>query len=98
MLRRLTLSAWRRSLWPAKAGLCGLTRVLVSERVEASRPALNDGRPIVKREVLKDRRTRGLAAPYEGLLDRYTVTIDPRDGVDFTRTPGDTAPGGVDSP
>lgn len=85
-------------MWPAKAGLCGLTRVLVSERVEASLPTLNEVRPIVEREVLNDRRTRGLAALYEGLLDRYTMTIDPRDGVDFTRTPGDTAPGGVDSP
>ncbi len=82
---------------PIRSGY-GLHLVLVGERVEASLPTLNEVRPIVEREVLNDRRTRGLAALYEGLLDRYTVTIDPRDGVDFTRTPGDTAPGGVDSP
>jgi len=54
----------------------GLHLVLVREKVAAAPPQLPEIRPMVEREVLAERRKRGLDALYERLLEKYTVTIE----------------------
>jgi len=54
----------------------GLHLVLIRERVPASRPALEDIRPYVERDVLAARKDARLQALYERLLERYTVDIE----------------------
>jgi parvulin-like peptidyl-prolyl isomerase len=54
----------------------GLHIVLVMDRVVAQRPALSDVRPLVVREVLADRQRTQLRELYQGLLAKYTVTIE----------------------
>jgi parvulin-like peptidyl-prolyl isomerase len=54
----------------------GLHLVLVPEKVPAARPALEAVRPLVERELLAERRRTQLAALYERLLRRYSVTIE----------------------
>ena len=54
----------------------GLHLVLVREHVPPVKPALAEIRPMLEREVLAERRKRGLDRLYERLLERYTVTIE----------------------
>ena len=54
----------------------GLHLVLVTERVAAARPSLQDIRPLVEREVQAERRKAHLQALYERLLLKYTVSIE----------------------
>jgi parvulin-like peptidyl-prolyl cis-trans isomerase-like protein len=54
----------------------GLHLVRVSERVAARKARLADVRPQVERELAADRKSRELAALYERLLQRYTVSIE----------------------
>ncbi len=54
----------------------GLHLVLVRERVAARRPSLAEVRPLVEREFLAERRAQQLQALYEGLLRKYTVSIE----------------------
>ncbi len=61
---------------PVESGY-GLHLVLVTERVVPPEPDLAAVRPLVEREVIAERRRRALDAMYEGLLGRYTVTVEP---------------------
>lgn len=54
----------------------GLHLVLVTDRVVAPRPVLEDVRPLVLREVLAERQRTQLQNLYKGLLAKYTVTIE----------------------
>jgi parvulin-like peptidyl-prolyl isomerase len=54
----------------------GLHLVLVTERAAATRPALDDVRPAVERELQSERRRGQLEALYEKLLQKYTVQIE----------------------
>jgi hypothetical protein len=54
----------------------GVHLVLVEERVVPSRPALADVRSLVERELTAERRQTQLAALYDRLLQKYTVTIE----------------------
>jgi hypothetical protein len=60
----------------------GLHLVLVTDRVVSSRPALEDVRPLVMREVLAERQRTQLQDLYKRLLAKYTVTIEmPAEGI-----------------
>jgi hypothetical protein len=54
----------------------GLHLVLVRERVAGRVPALEEVRPLVERELLNQRRREQLAAMYDELLQKYSVTIE----------------------
>jgi len=54
----------------------GLHLVLVRERVAAMPPSLAEVRPVVERDFLAERRKTQLESLYQGLLQRYTVTIE----------------------
>jgi hypothetical protein len=54
----------------------GLHLVLVTERVTAAAPTLAEIRPLVERDFLAERRKAQLAALYERLLQKYTVTTE----------------------
>jgi hypothetical protein len=54
----------------------GLHLVFVSERVEPEVPSLTAVRPLVTREILAERRKQELAELYEGLLSKYSVSIE----------------------
>jgi hypothetical protein len=54
----------------------GLHLVLVRERVAGRVPALEEVRPLVERELLSQRRREQLAAMYDELLQKYSVTIE----------------------
>jgi parvulin-like peptidyl-prolyl isomerase len=54
----------------------GVHLVRVSERSEGGLPALEDVRDIVRREWANARRLEAKGKFYEGLLKRYTVTIE----------------------
>lgn len=56
----------------------GLHLVLVTERVTAAAPTLAEIRPLVERDFLAERRKAQLAALYERLLQKYTVTTETR--------------------
>jgi hypothetical protein len=56
----------------------GLHLVLVRERVAGRVPALEEVRPLVERELLSQRRREQLAAMYDELLQKYSVTIENR--------------------
>lgn len=62
---------------PLRSGF-GLHLIFVRERKEARRPALDEVRSEVERDVVADARKRQLASMYESLLARYTVAIEPR--------------------
>jgi parvulin-like peptidyl-prolyl isomerase len=68
----------------------GLHLVFVTERQAAARPALEEVRPLVERELLAERRRTQLDALYQRLLAKYTVSISLPKEADATRT----APGG----
>ena len=55
----------------------GLHLVRVHERVDSVLPELAGVRPLVEREFLAERRSRQLAAMYEGLLAKFTVVVEP---------------------
>ena len=54
----------------------GLHLVLVTERLDPAPPALADVQPLVRREVLAERRKAQLQALYNRLLGKYTITIE----------------------
>jgi hypothetical protein len=54
----------------------GLHLVLVTERVDPAPPALADVQPLVRREVLAERRKTQLQALYDRLLGKYKITIE----------------------
>jgi parvulin-like peptidyl-prolyl isomerase len=54
----------------------GLHLVLVRERIAGHVPALEEIRPLVERELLNQRRREQLAAMYDELLQKYSVTIE----------------------
>lgn len=56
----------------------GLHLVLVRQRVEGRVPPLDEVRPLVERELLGARRQEQLAALYDELLQKYSVTIENR--------------------
>ena len=60
---------------PIESGY-GLHLVLVRERVEGRMPLLDEVRPLVERELLSQRRREQLAAMYDELLQKYSVTIE----------------------
>lgn len=60
---------------PIESGY-GLHLVLVRERVEGRMPSLDEVRPLVERELLGQRRREQLAAMYDELLQKYSVTIE----------------------
>jgi len=60
---------------PIESGY-GLHLVLVRERVEGRMPLLDEVRPLVERELLGQRRREQLAAMYDELLQKYSVTIE----------------------
>lgn len=60
---------------PVESGY-GLHLVLVRERVAGRVPSLDEVRPLVERELLGQRRREQLAAMYDELLQKYSVTID----------------------
>jgi hypothetical protein len=65
---------------PVRSGY-GWHLVLVTGREDGSLPPLEEIRPLVERELMAERRTKGLEAMYERLLDRYRVTIEGREAV-----------------
>lgn len=60
---------------PVESGY-GLHLVLVRQRVEGRVPPLDEVRPLVERELLGERRREQLAALYDELLQKYSVTIE----------------------
>ncbi|MEE4175615.1 MAG: peptidyl-prolyl cis-trans isomerase [Xanthomonadales bacterium] len=68
---------------PVRSGY-GFHLVYVTERKEGRTPALADVRPLVEREFLAARRKSALNAMYEGMLDRYRVTVERRTEVHGT--------------
>ena len=62
---------------PIRSGY-GQHLVWVRERQDGRSPALAEVRPLVEREFLSDRRKRELNAMYEGMLERYRVTVEQR--------------------
>ena len=60
---------------PIQSGY-GLHLVLVRERVEGRMPSLEEVRPMVERELLGQRRREQLAAMYDELLQKYSVTFE----------------------
>jgi hypothetical protein len=54
----------------------GLHLVFIRERVAPETPSLAAVRPLVEREVLAERRKKELQSLYEGLLAKYTVSIE----------------------
>jgi parvulin-like peptidyl-prolyl isomerase len=75
--RVLTLEPGR---WqgPIESGY-GLHVVLVKDIQPARVSTLDEVRPAVERDLLTDRRANQLNALYERLLERYRVTVEPRD-------------------
>ena len=59
---------------PVESGY-GLHLVRVSARVEGALPPLDQVRPQVERDLRSDRRRKAMRALYDGLLERYRVTI-----------------------
>ncbi len=60
---------------PIESGY-GLHLVLLRQRVEGRMPTLAEVRPVVEREWLGQRRREQLAAMYEELLQKYSVTFE----------------------
>jgi hypothetical protein len=50
--------------------------VFLRQRIESREPALDEVRAAVSRDLLTSRRKEQLERMYEGLLEKYTVTID----------------------
>ena len=60
---------------PIESGY-GLHLVHVQERVAGRMPTLEEVRPMVERELLGQRRREQLAAMYDQLLQKYSITIE----------------------
>jgi parvulin-like peptidyl-prolyl isomerase len=70
----------------------GLHLVLVRERVDGAIPTLAEVRPAVEREVQAERRKAELAALYDRLLAKYTVTVE-KTGVEAAKAGGGAGSG-----
>jgi parvulin-like peptidyl-prolyl isomerase len=70
----------------------GLHLVLVRERVDGATPPLAEVRPAVEREVQAERRKAELAALYDRLLAKYTITVE-KTGVEAAKTGGGAGSG-----
>jgi len=78
-LERVPVGGWAGPLRSAY----GLHLVLVTERVGAKLPALDDVRDAVRRELLARRRERANRECLDGLLKKYHVTVEwPQAGTD----------------
>lgn len=66
---------------PIESGY-GLHLVLVRQRVEGRVPPLDEVRSLVERELLNLRRREQLAALYDDLLQKYSVTIEGTDAAE----------------
>lgn len=74
---------------PIRSGY-GLHLVLVRERIEARTADFALVRPALEREFVAERRKQQLAAMYDRLLAKYTVTVERRD-LDTSAAPGKAA-------
>lgn len=77
---------------PLRSGY-GLHVVLVRDREDGRRPALEEVRAVIERELTLERRRRRIEAMYEELLARYRVVVEKR--LETSTDGAATAPGGL---
>ena len=72
-LRDVEAGAWS---GPLASGY-GLHLVLVTDRVEARNPGLDEVRPAVQRDVMSQRRVQAVDGLYEKMAENYLIEIEP---------------------